>query len=437
MPILIKNHKLEQILKRLLFLVICALLIFNLFQPEVTQAVEPEIRAILFYSPTCSHCQIVINEVLPGLIEEYGDNLVIIGVDVSNEKGQAIYQSAIIRYNIPQERFGVPTLIVGETILVGSAEIPEQFPGLISAGLSTGGIDWPDIPGLEAILIEQGLIDPELNNSVDIETEISSPLDEQGSTDDITTTENTQPNQNEMNNIELESSSSEGDANSDNDAEKLLEINSGNNTIEIQDVTSNESSDLYSRMYLRFKQDAGGNTVAVIVLILMLAGVVSVGYAYVTNKSFRILQFPGWTIPILAAAGILIAGYLSYIELTRTEAVCGPVGDCNTVQESPYAYLFGIIPIGLLGALGYLTILIAWILQKIGPISIRSICSTAVWLMAWIGVLFSIYLTFLEPFVIGATCAWCVTSAVIMTLILLASTQTVLDTDATEFSELN
>jgi uncharacterized membrane protein len=37
------------------------------------------------------------------------------------------------------------------------------------------------------------------------------------------------------------------------------------------------------------------------------------------------------------------------------------------------------------------------------------------------GVLFSIYLTFLEPFVIGATCAWCLSSAVIMTLLLLTT----------------
>jgi uncharacterized membrane protein len=28
--------------------------------------------------------------------------------------------------------------------------------------------------------------------------------------------------------------------------------------------------------------------------------------------------------------------------------------------------------------------------------------------------LFSIYLTFLEPFVIGASCAWCLTSAIIL-----------------------
>jgi uncharacterized membrane protein len=43
--------------------------------------------------------------------------------------------------------------------------------------------------------------------------------------------------------------------------------------------------------------------------------------------------------------------------------------------------------------------------------------------MAWIGIFFSIYLTFLEPFVIGATCAWCITSALIMTAIFLLSTQ--------------
>ena len=36
---------------------------------------------------------------------------------------------------------------------------------------------------------------------------------------------------------------------------------------------------------------------------------------------------------------------------------------------------------------------------------------------------FSIYLTFLEPFVIGATCLWCLSSAVIMTLLYLLTTR--------------
>jgi uncharacterized membrane protein len=33
------------------------------------------------------------------------------------------------------------------------------------------------------------------------------------------------------------------------------------------------------------------------------------------------------------------------------------------------------------------------------------------------GIGFSIYLTFLEPFVIGATCIWCIISAAIMTVL--------------------
>jgi len=48
-------------------------------------------------------------------------------------------------------------------------------------------------------------------------------------------------------------------------------------------------------------------------------------------------------------------------------------------------------------------------------------------LFSMFGLLFFIYLTFLEPFVIGATCAWCISSAIIMTLITLFSTAVVLN----------
>ena len=44
------------------------------------------------------------------------------------------------------------------------------------------------------------------------------------------------------------------------------------------------------------------------------------------------------------------------------------------------------------------------------------------WAFAWVCLHFSIYLTFLEPFVIGATCMWCITSAIIQTTIFAIST---------------
>ena len=110
-----------------------------------------------------------------------------------------------------------------------------------------------------------------------------------------------------------------------------------------------------------------------------------------------------------------MAAYLAHVEVREVDAVCGPVGDCNTVQQSAYARLFGVVPIGVLGVLGFAAILVAWGVRrwKTGPAA--SWAAVALLAMTGLGTLFSIYLTFLEPFVIGATCLWCLSSAVIMT----------------------
>ena len=101
-------------------------------------------------------------------------------------------------------------------------------------------------------------------------------------------------------------------------------------------------------------------------------------------------------------------------------AVCGPIGDCNTVQQSPYAMLFGVIPIGALGIVGYAAMLVAWGTLQWGQGQIRRLAAAALVGMALFGTLFSIYLTFLEPFVIGASCMWCLTSGLSITLVLFA-----------------
>ena len=105
----------------------------------------------------------------------------------------------------------------------------------------------------------------------------------------------------------------------------------------------------------------------------------------------------------------------------RISAVCGPVGDCNTVQQSEYARLFGILPIGLLGMAGYLAIGTAWLVNRLAEGRLANLATISIWVLSALGTLFSIYLTFLEPFVIGATCAWCLTSAVLMTTLMLIS----------------
>ena len=174
-------------------------------------------------------------------------------------------------------------------------------------------------------------------------------------------------------------------------------------------------------MLIKFMLDPVANTVAVIVLIAMVASVFYIGYRYIQGAVPK-FKIRGWVVPALALAGLAVALYLTYVETTKVEAVCGPVGDCNSVQQSPYAYLFGIIPVGIFGAIGYLGILLAWGVQRFGPQRYYKAAVLAIWVMSWFGVFFSIYLTFLEPFVIGATCVWCITSAIIMTLLLWAST---------------
>jgi len=117
----------------------------------------------------------------------------------------------------------------------------------------------------------------------------------------------------------------------------------------------------------------------------------------------------------LAAAGLVVAGYLAFVETRQTTAVCGPVGDCNAVQQSEFALLFGFLPVAVLGLLGYVGIGVAWAVARYGRGLWADLALVSLQGMTGFGMLFSIYLTFLEPFVIGATCAWCLTSAVVMT----------------------
>lgn len=113
-------------------------------------AQPPVARAVLFFSPTCPHCHVVLDEVLPSLQARYGDQLHILTIDVTTPDGMAMYESAITTFAIPREHFGVPALFFEQVHLVGSTEIPAQLPGLIEKALAAGGSQWPPIPGLES-----------------------------------------------------------------------------------------------------------------------------------------------------------------------------------------------------------------------------------------------------------------------------------------------
>jgi uncharacterized membrane protein len=332
------------LVRKILFPLLVGLI---LFPTMLVSADNSVVRAVLFFSPTCSHCHKVMTEDLPPLQAKYQDQLNILQVDVTQEAGQNLYQNAIERFNIPSEKLGVPTLIMGSEILVGSLEIPARLPQLIETGLNSGGIDWPAIEGLQDHVQAQF---PAIKE------------------------------------------------------------------------TSSPQSSIMESMLAAFLRDPLANSISVATLIFMLVSVVLVGNKFLNAEDYAQSRWPTWAVALLAIIGIGVAAYLTFIETTHQQAICGPIGNCNSVQQSPYARLFGFLPVGVLGVIGYAMILIAWLVQKFTSERIHNFASIAIWAMSWFGILFSIYLTFLEAFVIGSTCVWCISSALLMTFILWSST---------------
>lgn len=168
-----------------------------------------------------------------------------------------------------------------------------------------------------------------------------------------------------------------------------------------------------------------GILVAWVVLIGMLAAVliasVVLGLA-LTGRTIKPL--PAWLdvgLPGLSLIGLGVALYLLYVETTPAQAICGPLGDCNTVQDSPYAMILGWLPVGLAGAVGYLAILGSWFWGRRSQSGLGVYMPVILFGLAAFGTLYSIYLTYIEIFVIQAVCLWCITSAIVMTLIMLIS----------------
>lgn len=320
---------------RLVMLLVILAGLAGMALPAHAQAPEAGVvHAVMFYSPTCAHCQAVMARDLPPLEQKYGDRLLILYVNVSTVDGNAIYAAAIQKLNVPAERRGVPMLVVGDAVMVGADEIPAEFPVLIEALLPKGGIDWPAIPGFDTAA---------------------------------------------------------------------------------GTLTSPEAPAAPA-----WSPTLPADPLSAVLLLLALVGMVMVvGYAVITWPS-RAAEPPAWhtwAILALILCGLCVAGYLAYIEVTASPSFC-PLGDCDRVQTSEYARLFGVLPIGWIGVGGCVALLLTWLGTHLPVPRVRDLAAAAMLAGAAFGTLFSIYLTYLEAFVISAMCSWCLSSALIMTAIL-------------------
>ena len=347
-------------------------------QPALAQTPTPVVQAVLFHSPFCSHCIYVITEFLPGVFEQYGGQLELLMVDVTQPEGGDLYREAVNALGYPGS--SVPFLVVGDTWLVGDVDIPAQFPALVDSLFASGGSDWPDLPGLAAYMAAQSSTQSAALNPAPI----SPPVD----------------------------TGTPGAASST--AIPSLAPTPEPTSLIPTEVPGSSLADKLAR-------DPIGNSLAIVVLLGMLFAVGWAAWYLGMKPGFRLTGIAAWSILVLCIVGLGVAGYLSYVETFQVEAYCGVVGDCNTVQQSEYARLFGILPIGVLGLFGYVLIFAAWAVSQFAKGKWGDYASLAQLLLTTIATLFSMYLTFLEPFIIGATCLWCLSSAVISTILMLLS----------------
>jgi len=430
---------------------------------------SPVVRAILFFSPTCPHCHTVIREDLPIVFANFGGEpqvyydrtapveelafydvsngqLEILLVDVSRLRGYDLFAASSERFgDIVGDSRGVPRLVIGDTVLIGSLDIPSTLPRLVAQGLAAGGIDWPDLPGMQqavasvpgrplavadtvtegegAVAEAEGAAETQPVTEPEGPVETESPGEGREETGPATGArpgvESAPAREPEPEGTATEGGSEAAVTTEPGDtgaaaasAEGVTEVDEPGDTAATSLAVIPERRPSMIELY---SQDPVGNSISVVVLIGMLLSLLVVAARPRVPIWRREL---GVEIVLISLLGIGVASYLTYVESLGVLAVCGPVGDCNTVQQSQYAKLFGVIPVGALGLAGYVAIIAAWLVTKRYSGAAADWARVSLLGMTVVGTLFSVYLTFLEPFVIGATCAWCLTSAVVITLLM-------------------
>jgi len=121
-------------------------------------------------------------------------------------------------------------------------------------------------------------------------------------------------------------------------------------------------------------------------------------------------------VALLSLVGLFIALYLYLYKIGQIGTlVCG-TGSCETVQLSPQSRFLG-VDVALIGVVGYAVLLLLSLLSLQPRFAGPAWPSRLLALLSGIAVLFTVYLTGLELFVIHAICRYCVASAAVIVLL--------------------
>jgi uncharacterized membrane protein len=125
-------------------------------------------------------------------------------------------------------------------------------------------------------------------------------------------------------------------------------------------------------------------------------------------------------IAVLSLVGFFVAFYLLAHHLGWVGSLICGVGDCAAVQASKWSSV-GPVPTSAIGMVGYVALMVVSI------VGLQPAHRTAAWVgrsllvFSALALAYSVFLTYLEAFVIHAWCQWCVISAVLIVVIFAAS----------------
>lgn len=118
---------------------------------------------------------------------------------------------------------------------------------------------------------------------------------------------------------------------------------------------------------------------------------------------------------LVSLVGLVDASYLTIEHLSGRSVRCMIVSGCDEVLQSRYATVLGHMPVASLGALAYFTVFSLATLALFGYAGARRLIAPVVALMF----LATLWFVYLQAFVIGAYCVYCLLSAAVTTTLAL------------------
>ena len=123
---------------------------------------------------------------------------------------------------------------------------------------------------------------------------------------------------------------------------------------------------------------------------------------------------------LVSLLGLFLSAYLYLYKIGRIGALACGNGACETVQTSEWSRFAG-VEVALIGVVGY------GLLFSVALLALQPALAGSRWPATMLtglaagGVLFTVYLTYVELFVLRAICRWCVGSAaIILSIFMLA-----------------